>query len=55
MKLLIEQCDEKWIIMLHDMLGRRRYNNLDFDSRDDALDYLTNQFKNDNDILNSIV
>lgn len=56
MKLTIEQSDDdySWIIMLQDMLGRRRYNNLTFSSRDDALNYLKKEFKDDNDILNAI-
>lgn len=57
MKLLIEQSEDdySWVIMLQDMLGRRRYNNRTYASRDEALDFLKDEFKNDNDILNSIV
>lgn len=57
MKLLIEQSEDDYscVIMLQDMLGRRRYNNRTYASRDEALDFLKDEFKNDNDILNSIV
>lgn len=57
MKLLIEQSEDdySWVIMLQDMLGRRRYNNRTYISRDEALDFIKDEFKNDNDILNSIV
>lgn len=56
MKLTIERYedDDSWIIMLQDMLGRRRYNNLTFVSRDEALNYLKKEFKNDGEILSTI-
>lgn len=57
MKLLIETSDNdknKYMIMLQDMLGRRKFINIDFVSREEALSYLTKMFKNDKDILNSI-
>jgi len=54
MKLIVEKQENKWIIMLYDMLGRRRYNNIDFNSKNEAIDFLHKEFKDDNDILKNI-
>lgn len=54
MKLYVEPNEDAWVVMVNDMLGIRRFNSLAFNSRDEALNYLKDTFKNDNDILNSI-
>jgi len=54
MKLSIEEYENKWIIMIYDMLGRRKYNDLSFDTKNEAIDFLNKEFKNDTDILKTI-
>ena len=58
MKLIIEHSkdNKSWVISVDDMLGKRPYNSIDFENPDNALKYITDEFRNCSDfdiIINS--
>lgn len=50
MKLFIERNENSWVIMIEDMLGRRRYNNETYETSQKAMDFLNKEFNGYDDI-----
>lgn len=51
MRVLIERSNDNnsWMVMIEDMLGKRPYNSKKFDYPNDAVNYITEEFKNCSD------
>lgn len=51
MRVVIERTDDNKScqIMIEDMLGKRPYNSMKFDYPNDAINYITEEFKNCSD------
>jgi len=55
MKLVLEKDNDSFVIMVDDMLGRRKYNKMKFDTKEDAMSFIENEFHGDCDIKTEII
>ena len=55
MKLVIEKDNDSFVIMVNDMLGRRRYNKMKFDTKENAMSFIEDEFHGDLDIKTEII